>query len=111
MQIFVEMLTGKTITLEVESSDTIDNTNTEFKVASGHWYTVYHGLHAWETQWYTVYHDPNGWNINGIRYTMACMRQKHNGILYTVAQMCGISVVYRIPWPGYMGDTMVYHIP
>jgi ubiquitin len=27
MQIFVKTLTGKTITLEVESSDTIDNVN------------------------------------------------------------------------------------
>jgi ubiquitin len=32
MQIFVKTLTGKTITLEVESSDTIDNVKTKIQV-------------------------------------------------------------------------------
>jgi ubiquitin C len=32
MQIFVKTLTGKTITLEVESSDTIDNDNVKAKI-------------------------------------------------------------------------------
>jgi len=31
MQIFVKTLTGKTITLEVESSDTIDNVKPRFR--------------------------------------------------------------------------------
>jgi ubiquitin C len=31
MQIFVKTLTGKTITLEVESSDTIDNVKTKIQ--------------------------------------------------------------------------------
>ena len=32
MQIFVKTLTGKTITLEVESSDTIENVKTKSKI-------------------------------------------------------------------------------
>ena len=32
MQIFVKTLTGKTITLEVESSDTIDNVKAKAKI-------------------------------------------------------------------------------
>lgn len=32
MQIFVKTLTGKTITLEVESSDTIDNVKSKIQV-------------------------------------------------------------------------------
>jgi ubiquitin len=35
MQIFVKTLTGKTITLEVESSDTIDNVKTKIQGSSG----------------------------------------------------------------------------
>lgn len=34
MQIFVKTLTGKTITLEVESSDTIDNVKTKIRTLS-----------------------------------------------------------------------------
>ncbi len=34
MQIFVKTLTGKTITLEVESSDTIDNVKSKIQGAS-----------------------------------------------------------------------------
>jgi len=39
MQIFVKTLTGKTITLEVESSNTIDNVKAKFqeKVLSWRW--------------------------------------------------------------------------
>lgn len=33
MQIFVKTLTGKTVTLEVESSDTIDNVKTKIQVS------------------------------------------------------------------------------
>jgi ubiquitin len=35
MQIFVKTLTGKTITLEVESSDTIDNVRQKSKIRKG----------------------------------------------------------------------------
>jgi ubiquitin len=39
MQIFVKTLTGKTITLEVESSDTIDNVKSKIQGTSlGHTY-------------------------------------------------------------------------
>ena len=36
MQIFVKTLTGKTITLEVESSDTIDNVKSKIQGSSQH---------------------------------------------------------------------------
>lgn len=36
MQIFVKTLTGKTITLEVESSDTIDNVKAKIQVCTYH---------------------------------------------------------------------------
>lgn len=36
MQIFVKTLTGKTITLEVESSDTIDNVKAKIQVYVNH---------------------------------------------------------------------------
>lgn len=50
MQIFVKTLTGKTITLEVESSDTIDNVKSKIQVGL-------ESFHASEQRMIPCYHN------------------------------------------------------
>ena len=56
MQIFVKTLTGKTITLEVESSDTIENVKSKIQAR------VRHMCQAWQ---YTV-HTCEAWSISSL---------------------------------------------
>ncbi len=66
MQIFVKTLTGKTITLEVESSDTIENVKAKIQVGQS--------FMLWTASFWLVCHE-------GLRYTFP-LHQLLQGLLY-----------------------------